>query len=79
MTVELVEIGAPVAELGSAPPLHGITLSEHHTVASPSWPLSHGVLIFLSMPVSDADAMKHLCVLVARLRIGPSQAGTQVL
>ena len=36
-TTELAEIGAPVAELvGSAPPLYGIVLREHHAVASPS-------------------------------------------
>jgi hypothetical protein len=61
MTVELVEIGAIVVELGSTPPLHGIALREHHEIASPPWPLSHGILIFLSMRVSDAYAMRHLC------------------
>ena len=36
-TTELAEIGAPVAKLvGSAPPLYGIVLREHHVVASPS-------------------------------------------
>ena len=59
---ELVEIGAPFAELGSASPLHGIALREHHEVASPPWPSSHGILIFLSMLVSDADAMRRLYV-----------------
>jgi hypothetical protein len=34
-TTELAEIETPVAELGSAPPLHGIALREHHAVASP--------------------------------------------
>ena len=50
-TTDFAEIGAPLAELGSAPPLHGIALRKHHAVASPPWPSSHGILIFLSMPV----------------------------
>jgi hypothetical protein len=61
MTTELVEIGALVAEFGSAPPLHGIALHENHAVTSPPWSSSHGILIFLSMLVSDADAMRRLC------------------
>ena len=78
-TTELLEIGAPLAELGSAPPLHGIALREHHAVASPSWPSSHGILIFLSIPISDADAMRRLYVVAARPSVGSSHADTQVL
>lgn len=58
---KLVEIGAPVAKLGSTSPLPGITLSEHHTVVTlPPWPSSHEILPFLPMHVSDADAMRRL-------------------
>ena len=78
-TTELVEIGAPVVEFGSASPLHGITLREHHTVASPLWPSSYGILIFLSILVSDADAMRRFCAVAARPSVGPSHADTQVL
>jgi hypothetical protein len=36
-------------------------------------------MIFLSMPISDVDAMKLLCVVVARPSAGPSHGDTQVL
>lgn len=53
-------------------PIHDIALCEHHMIALPLWPSSHGIWIFQLILISDADAMRHFCAVVGRPSVGPS-------